>query len=136
VSTPWTVVGWTPDQYGEVALQFALADARTYGRGIVIVNGTKGDALVDDRYAGAEQLDVVRAMLDESGVPHDVRQSMGVDVAEQVLGVAEEVGARLIVLGLRRRTPVGKLLMGSVAQRVILDAKCPVLCVKPGSRPD
>jgi nucleotide-binding universal stress UspA family protein len=134
--TQWVVVGWTPDEYGEVALRFALADARTYGRSIVVVNGTKGDALVDDRYAGSEQLAAVRTLLEESGVPHDVRQSMGVDVAEQVLGVASELGARLIVLGLRRRTPVGKLLMGSVAQRVILDATCPVLCVKPGSTPD
>ena len=37
----------------------------------------------------------------------------------------------MIVVGVRHRTPVGKLLLGSVAQRVILDAPCPVLAVKP-----
>ena len=36
----------------------------------------------------------------------------------------------LIVIGLRHRTAVGKLLMGSVAQRILLDARCPVLAVK------
>ena len=53
------------------------------------------------------------------------------DVADQVLAVADEVDAALIVVGLRRRTPVGKLIMGSVAQRILLGAHCPVLAVKP-----
>ena len=44
---------------------------------------------------------------------------------------AEECAADVIVVGVRHRTPVGKLLLGSVAQRVILDAPCPVLAVKP-----
>ncbi|SFJ37143.1 Universal stress protein family protein [Nocardioides psychrotolerans] len=57
------------------------------------------------------------------------------DVAEAVLSAAREVDATLVVLGIRHRSPVGKLLMGSVAQRVLLDAECPVLAVKPGSRP-
>ena len=44
--------------------------------------------------------------------------------------VAEETNADFIVIGLRRRTPVGKLILGSNAQRILLDAPCPVLAVK------
>jgi nucleotide-binding universal stress UspA family protein len=64
-------------------------------------------------------------------VEHEVRQLVrGKDPAEDLIGVAEEVKADLIVIGLRRRSPVGKLILGSNAQRVLLDAGCPVLAVK------
>lgn len=133
--TGWVVVGWTPDEYGEVALDFALREAADHGRAVALVNGTKGDSYVDDRYAGSDALAAVEARLTAAGVEHQVRQGVTADVAEQVLDVATELSAVLVVLGMRRRTPVGKLLMGSVAQRVILNAECPVLCVKPGSVP-
>jgi len=125
------VVAWSPDEFGRTALTHAVAEARMRGTGIVVVNATRGDALVDDRFASDDDLHVVRAGLEEAGLPYDVRQSVGADVGDQVLAVAAEVDAALIVLGLRRRTPVGKLIMGSVAQRILLGAHCPVLAVKP-----
>jgi nucleotide-binding universal stress UspA family protein len=45
--------------------------------------------------------------------------------------VVREVEAEAIVIGIRHRSAVGKMLMGSVAQRVLLDAPCPVIAVKP-----
>jgi nucleotide-binding universal stress UspA family protein len=125
------VVAWSPDEYGRTALVHAVAEARLRGRGVVVVNATRGDALVDDRFATDEDLRGVRAGLEEAGLTYDVRQSVGADVGDQVLAVADEVDAALIVLGLRRRTPVGKLIMGSAAQRILLGARCPVLAVKP-----
>ena len=50
---------------------------------------------------------------------------------QAVLEVARETDAALIVVGVRHRSPVGKALMGSVGQRILLDARCPVLAVKP-----
>ena len=43
----------------------------------------------------------------------------------------EEVAAELCVIGIRRRTAVGKMLLGSNANRIIMDAPCPVLTVRP-----
>ena len=125
------VVGWTPDEYGEAALARALEEARLRAGRVVAVNATRGDALVDERYADSEQLDRLTAAAADSGVDVEVRRSMGVDVGDQVLDVAGELSADLVVIGLRRRSPVGKLLMGSVAQRILLGAECAVLAVKP-----
>ena len=130
------VVGWTPDEFGAAALRHGIEEARLRGTGLVVVNASRGDALVDQRYAGTSALAALEERLSGSGVDHEVRQAVVPDVAEEVLRVADEVSARLVVLGLRRRTPVGKLLMGSVAQRVILDARCPVLAVKPDTELD
>ena len=56
----------------------------------------------------------------------------GFEPAEDLISIAEDSDAELIVIGLRRRTPVGKLILGSNAQRILLDAPCPVLAVKVG----
>lgn len=125
------VVGWSPDEYGEAALHRAVEEARLRDGRVVVVNATRGDALVDDRYADEDQLAALAAELGAAGVAVDVRRSMGADVGDQVLAVAEDVAADLVVIGLRRRSPVGKLLMGSVAQRILLGADCAVLAVKP-----
>ena len=125
------VVGWMPDEFGEAALARAIEEAKLRDGRVVVVNATRGDALVDERYADEEQLARLTAELGGAGVVVDVRRSMGADVGDQVLSVADEVSADLVVIGLRRRSPVGKLLMGSVAQRILLGAECAVLAVKP-----
>jgi len=79
----------------------------------------------------ARDLDEVRAELERDGIDHEVRQLVrGLEPADDLIAVAEEVAADFIVIGLRRRTAVGKLILGSNAQRVLLEATCPVLAVK------
>ena len=74
----------------------------------------------------------VRRQLESTGLRFDVRQTTrGRDVAEDIVDAATAEDAQLIVIGLRRRSPLGKLLLGSNAQRILLDAPCPVLAVKP-----
>ena len=125
------VVGWTPDEFGRAALARAIEEAKLREGRVVVVNATRGDALVDERYADDDQLAALATELGGAGIEVDVRRSMGSDVGDQVLAVADDVAADLVVIGLRRRTPVGKLLMGSVAQRILLGAECAVLAVKP-----
>ncbi len=61
-----------------------------------------------------------------SGVPCDRRR----DVAEELADAVAGTGTQVLVIGLRRRTAVGKLLLGSAAQRILLTVDCPVLAVE------
>lgn len=126
------VIGFVPDEFGEAALAYGIGEAQRRESRLVIVNSTKGDALVDPHYLGQDDRVTLEEQLAASGVEHEVRQTTGKDIADEILGVAKEVGAKVVVIGIRHRTPVGKLIMGSVAQRVIIDAPCPVVAVKPG----
>jgi nucleotide-binding universal stress UspA family protein len=125
------VVGYVPRREGEAVLAQAVAEARRRDTRLVVVNTSRGDALVDEKFADEEQLRVLEQTLAATAVEHDVVHAIrGREASEEILEVAREHRADVIVVGVRRRTPVGKLLMGSTAQRVILDADCPVLSVK------
>jgi len=79
--------------------------------------------------ASATQIHSVRTVSDffeEHGIEYDVTESSG-DPADEILDVAEELDADLIVLAGRKRSPAGKALFGSVTQAVILHADRPVM---------
>jgi nucleotide-binding universal stress UspA family protein len=127
------VVGYVPTKEGRAALAAASSEARLRGARLVVINSSRGgrDLGAAEAARSESELEEIRAQLETAGVEHEVRQLVrGLEPAEDLIGVAQEVGAVLIVIGLRRRTPVGKLILGSNAQRVLLDAPCPVLAVK------
>jgi nucleotide-binding universal stress UspA family protein len=125
------VVGYIPDMYGEAALEAGLLEAHRRGTSLVVVNATRGDSVVDKRYLGDEGRSALEARLSAAPVDVELRQAMGSDVAEELLAVVREVNAEALVIGIRHRTQVGKMLMGSVATRLLMEARCPVVAVKP-----
>lgn len=125
------VIGYVNTPAGHAALDAGIAQAKKDGHDLVVVNASRSAARNDSYRLGEGELKSVQDYLGRSGVGFRVL-TLGseYDPAEQLLDTAAEVGAELIVLGTRKRTPVGKFLLGSTIQRVILDAECPVLCVK------
>ncbi|HYG94137.1 MAG TPA: universal stress protein [Nocardioides sp.] len=118
------VIGYVTRAEGGAALSAGLEEARRRDAKVVLVHGSEGDRGAD--------LETARSALDGAGLAHEVRDlSAGDDVSDVLIAAAEDTGAELIVIGLRRRSPVGKLILGTNAQRVLLDAPCPVLTVKP-----
>jgi nucleotide-binding universal stress UspA family protein len=127
------VVGYVPKPEGHAALRLAAEEAKLRDASLVVVNSSRGGREFDgaDEVRIEHELDDVRSQLTAAGVRHEVRQLVrGMDAAEDLIKVAEEVRADVIIIGLRRRSPVGKLILGSNAQRILLDAPCPVLAVK------
>ena len=127
------VVGYVPTEEGRAALRRAASECKLRNTRLVVINSNRGgkDLDADEAARYEKELEAVRAELDGAGISHEVRQLVrGLEPAEDIIAVAEEVSADFIVIGLRRRSPVGKLILGSNAQRILLEAPCPVLAVK------
>ena len=125
------VVGYVPKPEGRAALQAAVEQAQLRGEPLHVLNTARGDAVVDPGFASDEDLAEVRRQLEGAGIAFELEHRIsGNDGAEDVTAAAERLGASLVVIGLRRRSPTGKLIFGSTAQRILLDVPCQVLAVK------
>ncbi|WP_087714581.1 universal stress protein [Natronolimnobius baerhuensis] len=76
-----------------------------------------------------EPIGEITDRLDEAGIDVDIRAGVG-DRAEEIVELAETVDADNIIVGGRKRSPTGKAVFGSTAQRVLLTAPCPVTYVR------
>ena len=115
---------------GRAALKHAAEEALFRGQPLAVLRVVPGvdevttdDAAINERIA-AELADYTDLKWQIHSAPE------GFDTAEALLDLAEDVDAALLVIGSRKRTRVGKLILGSVVQRVLLDAQIPVLVVK------
>ena len=126
------LVGYLPTPVGEAAVTFGIDEARRRGEALLLVNCGQDPSTAAADLAGQEAMAAVRATLAGSGVEHEIRQytTPGRTVAEEIVGVAENEGASVVVIGLRHRTATGKYLFGSTAQRILLDSGVPVIAVK------
>jgi nucleotide-binding universal stress UspA family protein len=127
------VVGFLPTPEGRAALRHAVRECRLRGEGLVVVRSDLGGKVVEPAETERTEALLREATTDltASGLSVEVSEPRrGADSAEDLIFVAGEASAPVVVIGLRRRSPVGKLVLGSNAQRILLDAPCPVLAVK------
>jgi nucleotide-binding universal stress UspA family protein len=125
------VVGYLPTPDGLAALNHAIDEATRSGDKLVVMNTGELGNYATPAFAPPQDLDAIRVQLAQAGIEHEVMQpTNGLSAADEILLTAAAHEARLIVIGIRRRSPVGKLFTGSTAQQVLLDADCPVLAVK------
>lgn len=125
------VVGYTADQFGKAALDHGIAEAKVRGTTLLVVNSTAGDSYIDAAFAHERQVHDIQSKLDDCGVEFTLEQPVGVYPADALLTAMERPDAEILVIGIKHRNPVGKLLLGSVSQQVILECPKPVLAVKP-----
>ena len=121
------IVGFIRSPQGWAALAAGIDEARRRSSPLLVshvVGGPDGER---------DSLRDLREQLDPSGVPYELRPDyVGLSPADHLVNLAAKEHAELVVIGLRRRSPVGKLFLGSNAQRILLEVGCPVLAVKAG----
>ncbi|AEH38676.1 universal stress protein [Halopiger xanaduensis] len=79
-----------------------------------------------------EPVSEISDRLEEAGVDVEIRAAVG-DRAEEIIALAEEVDADNLIVGGRKRSPTGKAVFGSTAQKVLLSSPCPVTYVRSGT---
>ncbi|ACV09080.1 universal stress protein [Jonesia denitrificans] len=126
------VVGYLPTREGRQGMASAVEEAQRRHTDLVIVVSEKSAPTEQERQQRDHDIEGFVGQAIEAGVQASVEVlSERKDVADDLISVADQRNAQVIVIGLRRRSPVGKLILGSNAQRILLDAPCPVLAVKP-----
>lgn len=118
------LVTYNESAQGDAAFEAAVGEAarRETQLTVLVLTPQPHDAPVPSRLS---------ALVEKFAVDVDIAfRSDKIDVADAILDHAERIDAEAIVLGSKKRTPVGKFLLGSTTQRVLLDASVPVLVVK------
>jgi nucleotide-binding universal stress UspA family protein len=127
------VVGYLMSDEGRAALDRAMQEAKLRDARLVVAHSLRGGPRDEQEQARAyrDELERIERKLQAEPITSEVRELMrGRPAGEDLVGVATDEGAELLVIGLRRRNPVGKLALGSNARDVLLHARCPVLAVK------
>ena len=126
------VHGYVRRPEADAAFERAVEEAQQRDAKLVVLHSSPGGVREDlgEILEYREAFEDIDDHLASLGVDYELREfARGKSVAEDVLETAEEYDAGLIVIGLRRRSPVGKLIMGSNAQDILLNATCPVLAI-------
>jgi nucleotide-binding universal stress UspA family protein len=125
------LVAYVPRPEGQAALDKGMEIAKSRNERLVVVNASPGGAKEDASMADVPDVERVEKMLRAAGLNAEFKQFVrGKNAVDEIEAMVESLPASLLVIGLRKRSPVGKLIMGSVAQELLLSVSCPVLAVK------
>ena len=128
------LVAYVPRPDGQAALDKGIEVATRRKERLVVVNASPGGSKEDPSLADVQDYERVQQILNDCGIDTELKQFVrGKNAVEEIEGLVESLGASLLIIGLRKRSPVGKLIMGSVAQELLLSVSCPVLAVKAAS---
>jgi nucleotide-binding universal stress UspA family protein len=126
------LVAYDGSKVSKQAVQLAKKHARAFGARIVLVYSMVGGPEIprQDFERAEKELQSQEIGLKEEGFGCETLLSVrGMEAGEDIVKLAEEKGAEEIILGIQKKSKVGKLLFGSTAQYVILNAECPVVTI-------
>lgn len=127
------LVAYAPRPEGQTALLKGIEIAKRRNEHLMVVNATPGSG-DDASMANVQDVERIEKLLAEPGLSAEFKQfGRGKSTVEEIEALVESLPVSLLIIGLRKRSPVGKLILGSVAQELLLSVPCPVLAVKADS---
>ena len=127
------IVGCAGSNVSKAAVSLAEQHSVTVKADVIIAHSMAGGPEVprkDFEIAENNLEQEKNRLLDKKIKCESVLSVRGLQAGEDIVLLAEENKVDEIIIGVRRRSKVGKLLFGSTAQYVILNAPCPVVSVK------
>ncbi len=125
------LVAYVPRPEGQAALDKGIEIAKRRNERLVVVNASPGGKKEDPSFADVPDFERVQQLLADTGLDAEIKQYVrGKNAVEEIEALVESLQVSVLIIGLRKRSPVGKLIMGSVAQELLLSVSCPVLAVK------
>lgn len=128
------VISYSPSPSGEAALTAGLTEARRRQTSAVIVNVAHGEIDNDRKVATPDQLARVQQQATAAGVTASVLQPSDALPHYALTRAVREADADLLVIGLRKRSAVGKMVTGSLARQLLMDAPCDIYAVRVDAR--
>ena len=128
------LVGYNGSKASRLALDEAVRYARAFGCTVYVMTSMEGGTSEkpEDIARAAEVLKEAQTLMDAAGIPFEMSQLVrGMSPGEDLVYFAKENDIDHIFLGIEKTSRLGKLLLGSTAQYIILKAHCPVTTVKP-----
>jgi nucleotide-binding universal stress UspA family protein len=125
------LVAYVARPEGQAALDKGMEIAKRRNERLVVVNASPGGTKEDPSMIDSEEVERVEKLLRDAGLNAEFKQFVrGKSAVDEIEALVESLQVSVLVIGLRKRSPVGKLIMGSVAQELLLSVSCPVLAVK------
>jgi nucleotide-binding universal stress UspA family protein len=127
------LVGYKGVNVGKDLLEIALTHAKAFKGEVLVVTSMVGGGKSEQSQVqdAEENLEKAKKFFDDQGVACKTHLLVrGLEAGEDLVNFANEKEVDEIIIGVKSRSKVGKLLFGSTAQAVILQADCPVLSVK------
>lgn len=125
------LVAYVPRPEGQAALDKGIELAKSQKEHLLVVNTGSGGGQESTSFADVQDYERVEAILAKSGLDAELKQFVrGKTAIVEINELVDTLPISMLVIGLRKRSAVGKLIMGSVAQELLLSVSCPVLAVK------
>ena len=125
------LVAYVSRPEGRAALDKAIELSKERQERMLIVNASPGGQQEDASLVPAFEVEQIEAQIAAQGIQGEFKQFVrGKNAVEEINDLVETGDISILIIGLRKRTAVGKLILGGVAQEILMTVPCPVLCVK------